>query len=95
MNEQTPAQIIWQQITIPTKMTVGAHQPIVFKNTLTFKVKVKCNQAHWIEVQYNPETDNYNITLIHIRKWKRTEPKSCKNIGVENLNQTIREYCTN
>ena len=95
--ELSPADIIWQQITRATKMSVGAREPKRDEtgNVLTFKVTIKRGGvSNWIQVEYNRGTDEYKVTLIQMRKFNRTEPKSQDGVQVSELNEVIYRFCS-
>ena len=62
----TPAQIIWKQIPVMTKMACGARKPTTNgDNELTFKVGGK--PLRFIRVEYTPD-DLYNVTHFRVKR---------------------------
>lgn len=62
----TPAQIIWKQIPIMTKMACGARKPTTHgENELSFKVGGK--PLRYIKVEYTPD-DLYNVTYFRVKR---------------------------
>lgn len=91
----TIADTIWQQITRDTKMAVGARDAMGDDTGVTFKVTITRGQTHKVKVAYNKGADDYTITLYHIRGTTVKEPRKAENVGVENLNRVIYDFCHN
>jgi hypothetical protein len=89
-----PAQIIWEQITLQTKMAVAARNAMHADdgNTLFFQITIKRGQTHKIQVTYDKRTDSYSVKLWHIRGVKQTVKKECEGVYVGQLNQIVYDY---
>lgn len=95
MPEPSVGQIIWQQITVPTKMACGAKNAVASDKDLWFSVTIKRGVSHKIGVIYNKGADDYTVKLVRIRGAKVTEEQVKPGVGVENLNDTIYRLCNN
>lgn len=78
--------IIWQQINVMTKMSVGARSPMAYEKGLIFGV-LSGNKT-FIEVELEP-SDTYKVSLIKMKKWDRVVLKSLDSVYVDNLNEVI------
>lgn len=83
---ENAANVAWGQISVATKMSVGAHQAGYSDEgkTLTFKVG---GRLTWIRVRYDDGADLYGVQLIKGRDCKIAA--NYHGVGVEELNQTI------
>ena len=83
-------QTIWKQITIQTKMRVGAREPkIVGENELVFKVHSK--PLRYISVRYDKGDDAYTVEYFRLKRntYERTTLTEQSLVYVDSLNLVI------
>ena len=86
----TPAETIWNQISVKTKMLVSAREACSQdRHTLMFKVWKRCER---IRVRYVPRDDSYTVELWFVRGTKMRMLRSAEGVYVENLDETIIRF---
>lgn len=86
----TPAQIIWKQIPVMTKMACGARKArTVGENTLTFQVTNK--PMRYVKVEYQPGPDHYDVTHLRVKRgtYEQIELEKAEGVYAEDLGETI------
>jgi len=85
-----PGQITWKQISIRTKMAVGAREArLSDANTLRFKVHNK--PLRFIQVAYLPGQDAYDVEYYRMKRgsYEKVTMGQCSGVYAGELNQTI------
>lgn len=90
------AKVIWQQISVNTKMACGAREAFVDvdngKPYLCFKVTIKPGTRHAVKVWLEP-SDTYTVVLIAQRGLNVKEQERKDDIYCDNLSEIIYHMC--
>jgi hypothetical protein len=86
-----PGQIIWKQISVMTKMSCGARNPILLtKGTPGIHFKVGGKPMRYVEVLLN-EDDTYTVRHFRVKRndYSQIDLEKHEGIYVDALNETI------
>lgn len=86
-----PGNIIWKQLTVMTKMSCGARQPVLLtqdEQGICFKVHSK--PMRYIEVILDP-SDTYTVRYLRLKRgsYERITLEEHAGIYVDMLNETV------
>lgn len=88
----TVATVIWNQISLSTKMACGARNPIGDNNRLIFQVSIKPGASYKVAVTLDA-SDTYTVQLYKCRGIKSEVIKEIDDIYNDNLSKVIYDMC--
>jgi hypothetical protein len=90
------AQVIWQQISVGTKMACGAREARVdvdgTRPYLYFRVTIRSGVRHTIQVWLEP-SDTYTVKLLAMRGFDIKTEEEAEDIYCDNLSEVIYRMC--
>lgn len=88
----TVANIIWQQISLSTKMACGVRNTVGDEKSLGFTVTIKSNQCHKVVVTLDP-CDTYTVALFRIKGTSAVVVEEHEDVYNDMLSEVIYRMC--